>query len=379
MLSNSQIEEARSLFPHTNNGMIYFNHASTGPMSKPVIEALNEYIKLRSEEKIDDYKKLLKLTKESKILLGGLINSEPGRIAFTQNTSAGINIIAQGIHWKKGDEILLNNIEFPANVYPFLNLKDYGVNVKFIEADNGIVTADDLINAITPSTKLISVSYVQFLSGYRIELEKLGKVCREKGIILSVDAIQGIGALSIDVKKCNIDFISCGTQKWLLGLQGMGFIYVNEDLQNKMKTIPVGWLSVENAWDFTTYDFNLKKTANRFQGGTLNAAGIYALHSALGVFNRYGFNEIEETVLNNTNYFINQLSSAGFEPILKNLPEKNLAGIVSIKSEKGAHILDSLVKNNIIAAVREDVVRFSPHFYNTKQEIDKVVAELKNY
>ena len=159
----------------------------------------------------------------------------------------------------------------------------------------------------------------------------------------------------------------------------MGFVYVDENLQNKMRTVPVGWLSVENAWDFTNYDFNLKKTANRFQGGTLNSAGVYALHAALNFFKHFGFSEIEGTVLSNTAYFIEQLSNAGFEPILMNLPEQNLAGIVSLKTKNGAKILAHLTEKNIVAAVREDVVRLSPHFYNTKQEIDKVVAELKNY
>ncbi len=358
---------------------MYFNHASTGPMSVKVKNALNSYIKMRSEGEIDNYKKLLKFAAESKEMIAGLINSTADRIAFTSNTSSGLNILAQGIRWKKDDRIILNDVEFPANVYPFLNLKELGVEVDFVKSENGIVTADALIDAITENTKLISVSYVQFLSGYRIDLEKLGKVCSEKNIILSVDAIQGLGALTIDVDKCHIDFLSCGTQKWLLGLQGMAFIYVSEELQNEMRTVPVGWLSVENAWDFLDYKLDLKKNANRYQIGTLNSAGVYALHSSLELFRGFGFINIEKTVLENTKYFISEIDKTGFNPLLTGLSNENLSGITSFKSDEADNIFKYLSERNIILAVREGIVRLSPHFYNTKEEIDKVVTELKNY
>ena len=286
---------------------------------------------LKSEGKIDYYKELLKRADESKRLLGKLLNTTAGRIAFTSNTSSGLNILAQGIRWEKGDRIILGDVEFPANVYPFMNLKDNGVEIDFAKSDNGIVTAENLIQAITPKTKLISVSYVQFLSGYRIDLEKLGTACKEKGIILSLDATQGLGALTLDVQKCNIDFVSCGTQKWMLGLQGMAFIYISEELQDKLKTASVGWLSVENAWDLIYYDFTLKKTANRYQPGTLNTFGVYAINASLIMFDELGFNNIKEQILSNSKYLIEQLTDTGFTPLLKNFSKKNLAGLISFK------------------------------------------------
>jgi selenocysteine lyase/cysteine desulfurase len=334
---------------------------------------------LKSEGKIDDYKELLRRADESKQLLGKLLNTTADRFAFTSNTSSGLNILAQGIRWEKGDRIILGDVEFPANVYPFMNLKDIGVEIDFVKSENGIVTAEDLISAITPKTKLISVSYVQFLSGYRIDLEILGTACKEKGIIFSLDATQGLGALTLDVQKCNIDFISCGTQKWMLGLQGMAFIYITEELQNKLKTASVGWLSVENAWELIDYDFTLKKTANRYQPGTLNTFGIYAIDASLKTFDEFGFNDIEEQVLSNSKYFIEQLTDTTFTPILQYFNKKNLSGIISFKREDAADIFNHLQAKNIETAVREDIVRLSPHFYNTKDEIDKVVAILKNY
>jgi selenocysteine lyase/cysteine desulfurase len=374
-----KINKARSYFQHLQNEVIYFNHASTGPFSTQVKNTLIKLLDERSSNKIDDYEQLLRISDETKNLLAVLINSTPARIAFTSNTSYGLNILAQGMYWSKGDRIILNDIEFPANVYPFMNLMKKGVEIDFVKSHNGIVTAEDIIKSITEKTKLISVSYVQFLSGYRIDLQKLGQACKERDIILSVDAIQGLGALRMDVQKCNVDFISCGTQKWLLGLQGMAFIYVSEELQNKMYTIPAGWLSVDNAWDLTDYEFLLKNSAGRYQPGTLNTFGVYSLNASLKLFEEFGFSEIENQVLQNSAYFIKQLKSIGFNPLLNNLEGKYLSGIVSIAEDDCEKLFNYLSDNKIIAAVREGIVRFAPHFYNTKQEIDKVVVDMINY
>jgi len=379
MLDEKQIAKARSYFPYLDKAIIYLNHASTGPLTTKVKSAIDDLLNDKNEGKIDDYNELLQKTGEAKQLLAEMLNATSSRIAFTQNTSIGLNILARGIRWRKGDRVILNDVEFPANVYPFLNLQRKGVEIDFVKSKNGIVTAEDIIDAFKPNTRLVSVSYVQFLSGYRIDLEKLGKACKQKGIILSVDAIQGLGAVNIDVKKCSIDFISCGTQKWLFGLQGMAFIYVSKELQDKMDSAFVGWLSVENAWSLLDYEFKLKRTANKFQPGTLNTIGIYALNASLKMFDEFGFKNIERQVLANSTHFINQLIDIGLNPILKGYDEKHLSGIVSFKIEDSEKIFNHLTEKNIIAAVREGYLRFAHHFYNTQKEIDKVVAELKNY
>ena len=372
-----QLDDVRKLFPHLKTGKIYFNHASTGPMSERVKDKLIHLIRDRSGEKIDDYKEFMQTYEEAKYILAELINSTPARIAFVDNTSNGINIIAQGLKLKKGDRILLNDIEFPANVYPFLNLKKNGIEIDFAKSQNGIVSAEDIINSIKENTKLISVSFVQFLSGYKVDLEKLGKYCNENGIILSVDAIQGLGALQLDVKRCNIDFISCGTQKWLLGLQGLGFVYVSENLQGKLDPKYVGWLSVKNAWSLLNYDLSLRNSAERFQNGTINTFGIYALNASLKLFKEFGIENVERRVIENSTYFINELKNIGYNPILKNQSEESLSGIVSIRNEKNKEIYEELEKKNVNAAFREGIIRFSPHFYNTNEEIDIVISKLK--
>lgn len=370
-------EEVRSNFPYLQNGITYFNHAATGPFSSLVVNRLSNLLKEKSESKIDDYSSFLKVVEETKLLLSELINCNIDRTAFVDNTSNGISILAQSIDWKKRDRILLNDIEFPANVYPFLNLKRLGVEVDFVKSENGIVTADKIINSIKSETKLVSVSFVQFLSGYKVDLEKIGNYCRANNIIFSVDGIQGIGAMRIDVKKCKIDFLSCGTQKWLLGMQGLAFIYVDEEFQKKMIPANVGWLSVENAWNLLDYKLELKTTANVFQGGTLNAFGINAFNTSLKLFKDFGFDNVEKEVLSNTKYFIIKLKSLGLDCVLSHCSDDELAGIVTIKPKNSEKIFEELEKKKIFCSLREGFIRFAPHFYNTHHEIDKVIEELQ--
>ena len=334
-------------------------------------------LKDKSENKIDDYNSFKEVAGETKSILANLINTLSERIAYTDNTSNGINILAQSINWKRGDRILLNDIEFPANVYPFLNLKRIGVEIDYVKSDNGIVSSEMIIDAVKPGTKLISVSFVQFLSGYRINLEKLGRFCSENDLIFSVDAIQGLGALRLDVEKCNIDFLSCGTQKWLLGLQGLAFIYVNEKLQKKFIPSNVGWLSVNNAWDLLDYSLDLKTSAEVFQGGTLNALGIYAFNSSLKLFREFGYQDVEKRVLENSKYFVEKLNSVGIECILSNSDISNLSGIVTVKMQSPDKVFEILNQNKTVCSLREGLIRFSPHFYNTMQEIDRVVDVLQ--
>ena len=371
-----EIEKARNEFPHIMHGKIYFNHASTGPLCKPVLESIGKVLYEKSETNIDEYSGLQSIIKETKTDLAALINTTPDRIAFTDNTSNGINILATGIKWQSGNRIILNDIEFPANVYPFLNLKRFGVEIDLVKSRSGIVSAEDIIEMIKPETRLVSVSQVQFLTGYRVDLEKIGRVCREKGIIFSVDAIQGLGAVRLDIQKCNIDFLSAGSQKWLLGMQGLGFIYISEKLQEDIEQSNVGWLSVEDAWDFLNYDLKLKKTAERFQGGTLNSIGIYALNASLKFFKQFGFDVIERRVIENSVYLSHMLGQIGISTVISNCAEKNIAGIVSFKHDDSQSIFERLSEKKIHCAVRSGFVRLSPHFYNTKEEIDRVVGEL---
>jgi len=371
------LNEVRELFPHIKKGKIYFNHAATGPFSINVLSIVNEYLLQRSETDIDNFLELIKVVGETKNYLCQMLNCKADRITFVDNTSNGLNILAQGIKWKKGDSIILNDLEFPANVYPFLNLEKEGVKIEFVKSKNGIVSADDIIDSIKPSTRLISISFVQFLTGYKVDLEKIGQVCREKGIIFCVDAIQGLGAFNLDVENNKIDFISCGTAKWLLGMQGLAFIYISENLQQELQPKYVGWTSVENAWNHLDYNLKLKKTADALQGGTINALGVFTLLPSLKLFADFGYKNVEERILDNSTHFTKKLLEIGIHPILENCEKENLSGIISFKHKNPTMIVEALKKKEIYCSVREGMVRLSPHFYNTKEEIEIVVNEIK--
>ena len=370
-------EDARKLFPHIKKGITYLNHAATGPFSTCLVNEMNEYFRTRSEEKIDDYPTFVKISEETKELLTSHMNTDSNRIAFLDNTTNGLNLLAQGLHWERGDEIILNNLEFPANIYPFMNLEKKGVKTVIVKSHDGIVSAEDIIEKITSKTRLISVSMVQFLSGYRIDLKKLGSECKRLGVILSVDAIQGLGAFRLDVQESNIDFVSCGTQKWMLGLQGLSFIYVSKDLQNKIDPVYTGWLGVNDGWNLLDYNLSLRESAERFQPGSLNSAGIYALNASLKLFRDFGLDKVEENVLSNTKLLSSELKRIGAEPLLSGSREKYLSGIVSFPHKNAYSILEVLQEKKIEAAVREGLIRISPHFYNNADDIGRLIEGLK--
>jgi cysteine desulfurase / selenocysteine lyase len=369
------IKEARELFPYIKTGKIYFNHASTGPVSTRVLSAVNGHLLNASTHKIDDFPTIISTVEETKKELGAYLNCRPERIAFLDNTTNGINVIANSIEWKRGDRILLNDAEFPANVYPFMNLKKKGVEIDFVKSINGAASAEQIIDAVTDSTRLISISFVQFLSGYRVDLGKIGRVCREKNIIFSVDAIQGMGALRIDVEQDKVDFISSGTQKWMLGFQGMSFIYVSEELQKKMSPAYMGWLSVKDAWNLLDFNLEPKDSAELFQTGTINTLGVFALNASLKLFKEFGYDNVEKNVLDNSEYLIHHLKRVGVIP-MNDVKRENLSGIVTFKHSGIQAVYERLVEENIICAVREDALRIAPHFYNTEEDIDKLILVL---
>lgn len=372
------LEETRDLFPHIKTGRIYFNHASIGPVSNYVKEKLDEYIYQRNVDPIENYQSLIENSSSAKKRLAKMLNAKKNRLGWIENVSTGINLLAQGLDWETGDRIILNDLEFPSNVYPFMNLKSQGVEIDFAESKKGKVDVEDYEKLITPKTKLISISLVQFLSGYRAGMKTLGELCKKHNIIFCVDAIQATGTVQIDVEDWDVDFLAGGSHKWLMGLQGIGYVYVKRELMKKINQKYVGWSSVDDDWNLLNYDLKLKNSASRYQLGTNNAIGKTALNASLELFEKFGMENVEERILDNTKYFIEQLTENGFDPLLKDIDEKKLAGITSIKIDNAQGVFNELQNRKINAAMREGILRFAPHYYNTKEEIDEVVNQLKS-
>lgn len=371
------IEEVRDQFPYLKLGKIYLNHASLSPVPQPVIDRANLFLKRRSETHIDDMSQYIHDSEEAKQKLALLLNGEPDRFAFFDNTSTGLNILAQGLDWKPGDRVLLNDVEFPSNVYPFLNLKNLGVEIDFVHSKKGAVNSDDILASVRPETRLISISAVQFLSGYRANLKRIGEFCRENGIIFSVDAIQALGALPVDVKECKIDFLSSGTQKWLLGLMGLSFIYITEELQHEITPRFVGWASMDDQTSMLEYNFSFKKSADALQNGTINMIGVNALIGALDLIHTVGISRIESRIIEHTLYMNERLQEIGIKPLSAKYKTKNLSGIVSFSSPRAKMIHQKLTEAKISSSLREGFVRLSHHFYNTTEELEAAVEVIR--
>ena len=372
------VNEVRNLFPHLNTERIYFNHAAIGPLSILVKDRLDSYIQQRHIDPIENYQLLLDINSSAKKLLAKLLNAKKNCLSWVENVSAGINILAQGLPWEAGDRIILNDLEFPSNVYPFMNLKSEGVEIDFAKSANGKVDVDDYEKLITPKTKLISISLVQFLTGYRADIKALGELCKRHNIIFCVDAIQAAGVVEIDVEDCNIDFLAGGSQKWLMSLQGLSYIYVKDELLERINQKYVGWLSVDDDWNLLNYDLTLKSHASRFQLGTTNSIGIAAFEASLQLFHQFGMPNVEKRNLENTTYFLEKLSENGYNCVLKNVEKSNLAGITSIKIDNADKVFAELQNRKVSIAVREGILRFAPHYYNTTDEIDNVIEILNS-
>lgn len=371
-------EESRKYFPHIKTGLKYFNHASVGPISSIVKEKIDTYVSDRSEGIVENYFETIPQVKSAKERLSRLLNANIDEIAWIDNVSNALNVLANGIIWNHGDQIILNDLEFPSNVYPFLNLQKQGVEILFARSENGVIDLAQIEKLVSNKTKLISISLVQFLTGYKANIKAIGDFCRERNILFSVDGIQGAGVVQIDVKDCSVDFFTGGSQKWLMGLQGLSYFYISQNLLSKLEQKFVGWTSVKNAWSLLEYDLSLIDSAERFQNGTNSRIGIIALDASLSLFEEIGYSKIEDQILNNSQYLMKRLEEIGFELVLKDVQRQNLAGIITFKHKAADKIFNELKRTNIIISLREGMIRISPHFYNNEEDLDLLIVALNS-
>jgi cysteine desulfurase / selenocysteine lyase len=376
----------RALYPHIQHGTVYLDHASIGPVSSRVYAAVEEHLTGRGV-KVNTYGDDIELSQLCRRCVARLINAEsPDRIAFFMNTSDALNIVPAGLAWRTGDRILLNDVEFPANVYPYLNLQRHGVDVEFLPTKDGEVTPEMIERAITNSggrVRLVSLSAVQFLSGFRADLAAIGAICRKHDVIFVVDAIQAAGAVPLDVQAMQIDALAAGGQKWLMATTGVAFLYIREDLQERLEQAHLGWISVAKPWDFFRYDQELSLSATRYENGTISFPGVIGLGAAVETLLEIGVESIEAHLQNLTEHLSAELQHVKWVERVPNFSvgAKTSAGIVSAVLRHvgdGERIVAALHQAGVKVSVREGYVRFSPHCYNTHSEIETALRAVHN-
>ena len=351
---------------------VYLNHAAISPLPRPTVEALQWYHRQRAGEDIEFWPQALEVRQAFKNNVAALINARPEDIAWTVNTSSGLNILANGLDWKPGDRILLNSMEFPANVYPFLNLRRLGVEVDFVKPRQGRLLLEDFERAVTPRTRLLSISFVQFLNGFRSNLRALAELCHRHGMLLCVDGTQGLGALQLDVQATGIDFLACSGHKWLMWPTGTGFVYIAPRLLEHVQPATVGWFSVRLSEQFLDYRLEFLPHAGRFETGTLNVAGLVGANASMQMMQEVGPHTIQKRVLHLSGLLAQACTRSGLE--LFTVPEpEHRSGIVTFRHPQAEALFRALQQENIFVSLREGMIRVAPHFYNTEEEIFRLM------
>ncbi len=369
-----KLTEVRNLFPITRES-IYFNHAAIGPMSLPAkraIELCVDVYSRQAEFQLDDY---FTTVKTARAIIAQLINAKPEEIAFTHNTSEGIYITLINLPLQEGDTVLIMDEVFPAVRY----VADYNLsnlNIKYVPFA-GRNAVEVVESHIDKKVKAVVVDFVQYLSGEMIDLKQLGSFLKNRGIYFVVDGIQAIGAIDFNLQETEVDFLACGAAKWLFGPSGAGFLYVNKRHFRSLKKFHTGWLGAEwRAFENCEINPPLFDDARMFEQGTRNIMGISAFSENVKILLEYGLKNVQAQILNIKADLRKRFKQLNYEIVTPEYGPQS--GIITIKPENDAKSLFNLLKeNNVIISLRSNCLRFSPHFYNSNEEVEKVFEILK--
>ncbi|MFY9226480.1 MAG: aminotransferase class V-fold PLP-dependent enzyme [Blastocatellia bacterium] len=373
-------EEIRKLFPITQN-YLYLNHAAVTPYSTLVESAIGKIAGDITQNGSVNWHQWIDTVNNTRLLVAKLINAKAENIAFMKNTSDAISTVANGINWGSGDNVISCDIEFPANIYPWMRLKQQGVELRLAKTINKKITPESLFQLVDSRTKVIALSWVQYSSGFRADLATIGKFCRENNILFCVDGIQALGALELDVERDFVDTFAADAHKFLMGPEGVGVMFLSDKALAVIEPTTVGWLSVKNWWNCFDEDFEYKldylPSAQRFECGTPNTLGIHGLKAALELMLKIGTKEIENYLLDLCDYTFKGLQELGFETLTPTSREEASA-IVCCRHSKFTpeQFYKALLKEKIVCAPRCGWLRISPHFYNNQADIDKLLTTL---
>lgn len=374
-----EIQDYRSLFPITKE-YAFLNHAAVSAYNRRVVQALEEHLALLQVTPFDHYRdQMMALFDEFKSRVATLINAaRPDEIIPMPNTAMGINTAANSLPLRSGDNVLVLDGDYPAMIYPWLNLAPRGVLTKWVPQRNGGLDLDVLTARIDSRTRVIAVSSAMFATGFRNDLEALGRLCRERNIYFVVDGIQTLGAFPLDVQAYHIDMLACGSQKWLLSPPGAGFFYCRRELLPDLQLgAYVGASSMEDPFNFLDYNFTLQNSAERFNLGTPNILATVGLNATLGLLLEVGIPPISERILSVTGTLIGDMQERGYR-VLSNLEPAHRSGIVIVEVDDPQAAYEKLLAANVVTSVRGAGLRFAPHFYNTDEDVLRVGEVLGN-
>jgi cysteine desulfurase/selenocysteine lyase len=369
--------EYRPHFPITER-YVYLNHASVSPLSIDVRNAMVHMMDGIIHHADRNFQEWEQSNHHARCAAARLVNAQPQEIAFLRNTSEALSVLANGVTWQSGDNIVSLAMEFPANIYPWLRLvRESQVELRLQEAHNDWVDTEELLSRVDERTRLVTVSWVEFGTGQRLDIKRIGRFCRERDILFVVDAVQGLGALKLDVQENCVDAFAAGAHKFLLGPKGVALLYVSDRVIDRIRPTTVGWTAVKNYKDYLTHDLDFRDGAIRFEGGTLNEAGICGLGRSIDLLLAADPIRIERHLLSLNEYATQKLIERGYDVFNSARREERSAIVVCQHPDRSAEeICSCLNAHNIIVSARLGLLRIAPHFYNSRSDIDAMMAVL---
>jgi cysteine desulfurase / selenocysteine lyase len=369
----------REEFPWAAAGeAVYLNAASTGPLPERTLRAQDDFSRKRAAPHRLSHEEQFSVLDRCRALLAELLGAEPGTVALSVNTGAGINLAAWGLPLGAGSVVVVPDLEFPANVYPWMAASQVrGYGVRLVPARDGLLDEEGLFAALDePGTRVLSLSWVGFATGFVADLQRLSEACRARGIWLVVDAIQGAGVLPLDVSRTHVDLIACGGQKWLMSPWGSGFTYVHPDLVELLAPQPVSWMAVRGSDDFSDlahYDLTWRDGARRFEQITVPFQDFAGMAASLELLRELGHPAVHSHVAARSGELASGAAAAGIDVVT---PLGRRAGIVTVRPRDVDAASARLRDARVIHSVREGTIRLSPHCYTTSEEIRVALGAL---
>lgn len=372
---NSQL---RALFPITQS-FNYLNHAAVAPPPTPTIAAVESQLRDVNTNGSLHYREWVATKERARQLVATMIGAQPEQLAFMRNTSDGLSSVANGLRWKSGDNLVTFNKEFPSNVYPWLRIRDtLGVEVRVCEERDGRIDLNELTSLVDARTRVVAVSHVQYASGFRADLERIGLAARRHDALLVIDLIQSLGVIPINVESELIDVAAAGGHKWLLTPEGIGLLYLSDRARERIEPTLVGWISVRDPEDYSNFSQEWNKGALAWESGTAASSLFYGLEASVRLLTETGVARIEKYLEELTDHLCRRLENSSYEVVSSRAPgEKSQIVCIRHKDHVSPMSLYAhLRKRHIVTAPRSDRLRISPHLYNTVEEIDALIDSL---